>query len=486
MLLSTLGVLTLFFVLVLYSVMGITARFLVERRMRENLALADEFALEAAPYLHQTDAEGLYQLCLSRANEEDARFLILSPGGTVWIDTLAGLSGVRLGHAEVMDIAIDNADQSYGLHNVSQVAESPYWVGYYASAITYDTDVLGIAFMAASVQDVFDQLDQLQSALLWSFVLVMLLSCLLTVYLSSLVTRPINALNSVMQQAVRQGFSVRALPKGRDEVAQLGRTFNAMSEKLQNMDKMRNDFISNASHELKTPLSAMKILIESLLSSKKLEENMTRDFLTDIDREIDRLNLIVQDLLTLVRFDGKDMPLHLEQLALGELAYDTVQRLFPIAKKADIRLELELDEICYVEADPSRMAQVIYNLVDNAIKYTPAGGSVHVQVGHGGRGVFLKVEDTGIGIPEAALNHIFDRFYRVDKARSRATGGTGLGLSIVQTIVHAHDGDIEVQSEENMGTTFTVWLPAVEDPLEDLLLEQTNIGDEKEESAHEE
>ena len=132
------------------------------------------------------------------------------------------------------------------------------------------------------------------------------------------------------------------------------------------------------------------------------------------------------------------------------------------------------------------MAQVIYNLVDNAIKYTPAGGSVHVQVGHGGRGVFLKVEDTGIGIPEAALNHIFDRFYRVDKARSRATGGTGLGLSIVQTIVHAHDGDIEVQSEENMGTTFTVWLPAVEDPLEDLLLEQTNIGDEKEESAHEE
>lgn len=485
MLLGSLGIVTLSFCLIVYTVISVTASFLVERRMRENLALVDEFALEAASYLKNADANGLYELCLSRAEAENARFLILSPGGTVWIDTLAGLSGVRLGHAEVVDIAQGGATLSYGLHNVSEKGALPSWVGYYTAAVAYDADMVGIAMMSASVQDVFDQLAQIQQSLFLGFLLVLLLVSGLTFWFSSLITSPINALNDVMQQAVRQGFSVRFSVKGNDEVAQLGQTFNAMSEKLQNMDKMRNDFISNASHELKTPLSAMKILIESLLSTKELDEAMTRDFLGDINREIDRLNLIVQDLLTLVRFDGKTMPLKKELLSLGELAYDMVQRLSPIAQRAGIDVDVELDELCYVEGDPSRLAQVVYNLVDNAIKYTPKGGRVLVQVGRSGQRVLLKVQDTGIGIPESAISHIFDRFYRVDKARSRATGGTGLGLSIVQNIVRVHDGDIEVQSKDGEGTCFTVYLPAAPDPLDDFDEPDALAADNKEE-PHEE
>lgn len=466
MLLGSLGLVALAFFLIVYTVLNVTANFLVERRMRENLSRVDEFALEAAPYLEAYDADGLYALCLSRARDDNARFMILSPGGTVWIDTLAGLSGVRLGHAEVTDISAGGAALSYGLHNVSAVGESPDWVGYYTAAITYDTRTIGIAFMSASVQDVFSQLAQIQQRLFLSFLTVLLAVAALSIWLSGLITKPINALNSVMQQAVRQGFSVRANIRGRDEVAQLGMTFNSMSEKLQNLDKMRNDFISNASHELKTPLSAMKILIESLLSTEKLDESMTREFLGDIDREIDRLNLIVQDLLTLVQFDGKSMPLRREIVSLNELVYDTAQRLHPVAEKSKVSMELELDELCYVYVDPMRMTQVVYNLVDNAIKYTPAGGHVRVSIHKSQNRVCLKVADDGIGIPEASLSHIFDRFYRVDKARSRATGGTGLGLSIVQTIVRAHDGDIEVESKDNEGTCFTVYLPPAEDPPE--------------------
>lgn len=160
---------------------------------------------------------------------------------------------MRLGHAEVVDIAQGGATLSYGLHNVSEKGALPSWVGYYTAAVAYDADMVGIAMMSASVQDVFDQLAQIQQSLFLGFLLVLLLVSGLTFWFSSLITSPINALNDVMQQAVRQGFSVRFSVKGNDEVAQLGQTFNAMSEKLQNMDKMRNDFISNASHELKTP-----------------------------------------------------------------------------------------------------------------------------------------------------------------------------------------------------------------------------------------
>ena len=295
-------------------------------------------------------------------------------------------------------------------------------------------------------------------------------------YFGSVITRPINDLNTVMQQTARTGFTVRANPRGNDEIAQLGRTFNMMSEKLQNMDQMRSDFISNASHELKTPLSAMKILIESILHQETPDPAMTREFLGDINQEIDRLSAIVGDLLTIVRFDSRSEKLQMEPIALDELLFDTLSRLSPVANRAGIALEPSCDELCFVNGDPIKLQQVIYNLCDNAVKYTPRGGTVWVRLyTEAGRAV-IEVKDNGIGIPKESIPHIFERFYRVDKARSRSTGGTGLGLSIVQSMVHLHGGDIEVESEEGVGTTFRVYLPLVKDPYADFV-------DEEEEEA---
>ena len=335
--------------------------------------------------------------------------------------------------------------------------------------------------MISSLSELTHSMARIQYNIIVFFVVVLVIVMLVGLYFSTVITNPINELNNLMQQTARTGFSVRANPKGNDEIAQLGRTFNMMSEKLQNIDQMRNDFISNASHELKTPLSAMKILIESLLHQENPDPATTRDFLGDINQEIDRLSAIVGDLLTIVRFDSRSEKLQMEPIALDELMFDTLGRLNPGADRAGITVEPSCDELCFVSGDPVKLQQVIYNLVDNAIKYTPRGGNVWVNLFTSSGRAVLEVKDNGIGIPKESLPHLFERFYRVDKARSRSTGGTGLGLSIVQSIVHLHGGDIEVESEENVGTTFRVYLPLVDDPYADYVDDE-----EEEQTAHDE
>ena len=223
----------------------------------------------------------------------------------------------------------------------------------------------------------------------------------------------------------------------------------------------RNQFVSNASHELKTPLSTMKILLETLLYQENYDPQMQKEFLTDINKEIDRLNRIVSDLLTLVNIDSGGMRLNVADIRLRDIVTEQVKRLSPLARERGIELSCLVRDPCETVGDSLKLQQVFYNVIDNAIKYTPRGGEVRVELARAGKRAVVRVEDTGIGIPAADLPHIFDRFYRVDKARSRETGGTGLGLSIVRQIVLLHDGDIRAESEENKGTTFIIDLPII-------------------------
>jgi len=478
------ALIALAFALVLWAVMNVTGSFLVEQRISAELETADALALEVTPYVKTADADALYELLVQRGRETGARLLLLNADGTVWVDTLSELNGVRLGHGEVTDITSLQMDRSYGFHKTDteeSALKMGEWIGYYTSGVTSRSELIGVVLMVSSISDLTHSLAEIQTGIIVFFVAVLVIVLLVGLYFSSVITHPINELNNIMQQTARAGFTVRANPKGNDEIAQLGSTFNMMSEKLQNMDQMRNDFISNASHELKTPLSAMKILIESLLHQETPDPAMTREFLGDINQEIDRLSAIVGDLLTIVRFDSKSEKLQMEPIALDELLFDTLSRLSPVAKKAQISIEPSCDELCFVNGDPIKLQQVIYNLVDNAIKYTPEGGTVWVKLYTEGDKAVLEVRDNGIGIPKESLPHLFDRFYRVDKARSRSTGGTGLGLSIVQSVVHTHGGDIEVDSEDNVGTVFHVYLPLVEDPYADYMDENEEASD-----AHEE
>jgi signal transduction histidine kinase len=257
----------------------------------------------------------------------------------------------------------------------------------------------------------------------------------------------------------RGDLSARVNVRGKSEFASLATAFNSMSERLEQLDKSRNQFVSNASHELKTPLSTMKILIETLMYQDPIDPGMTKEFLTDVNKEIDRLNRIVSDLLTLVNIDSGGMKLNLAELDIEDLLLEQVKRLSPLARENGIELDCSCKDALEVTGDILKLQQVIYNVIDNAIKYTPRGGEVHCSLTRSGKKAIIKVSDTGVGIPQEDLPHIFDRFYRVDKARSRETGGTGLGLSIVKQMILLHGGNITAASTEGKGSTFTIELP---------------------------
>lgn len=446
------------FFIVMTLVMRITTEYLIDQRVREELTRADSLAMEIAPYLSSSDADGLYNLLVSSGRETGVRVLVLGTQATVLSDGHASLTGASLRHGEVLDILAGLRDRSYGFH-LLQTDAGQEWVGYFTSVITYDAQRIGVLMVSSSIQGLMDRLGQMRSTLILYFTLTIAAVIYAGWAVAGIITRPINSLTQVIGKTSRGDFSARVEAKGSDELARLGRTFNMMSERLESQERMRNDFISNASHELKTPLSAMKILIESLIHQKQFDPEITRDFLTDVNSEIDRLNRIVTDLLVLVRFDSAAMEFSAESIALMSLLADTAQRLAPVARQAGIELSVIPRQELLVSGDRNRLQQVFYNLMDNAIKYTQAGGRVRVEVLRNGPDVTVNIQDTGIGISEEDQKHIFDRFYRVDKARSRATGGTGLGLSIAKNIAVMHGGDIQVSSKEGAGTTFAVILP---------------------------
>ena len=239
----------------------------------------------------------------------------------------------------------------------------------------------------------------------------------------------------------------------------LASAFNSMSEKLEALDETRNQFVANASHELKTPLAAMKVLIESLVYQPDMDKALRIEFLQDVNKEIDRLSAIVSDLLTLVRMDAGSVQMHLETLCVGDLVEENAHRLDAVTRKRSQTLNIDVRDDCEMEADRGKLNQVIYNLMENASKYTQDGGQIDVSLAREGGSAVLTVRDNGSGIPKDALPHLFERFYRVDKARSRETGGTGLGLSIVKQLLTLHGGSIRVESEEGKGSTFIAEIP---------------------------
>jgi signal transduction histidine kinase len=288
---------------------------------------------------------------------------------------------------------------------------------------------------------------------------VAVLVAVISIFVAGIFTRPIVELNDGMAQMSRGDFSGRVDVHGKNEFAQLASTFNMMCDRLESLDKSRSQFVSNASHELKTPLSTMKILIETLIYQEPMDEDMCREFLGDVNKEIDRLNSVIVDLLTLVSMDSGEARMNMKPASLSEMLMETMKRLQPLSRERGIEMTCGIAQGVMINCDAMKLTQVFYNLIDHAIKYTPRGGDVRIELQRRDKKAVVRVIDTGIGIPEEDQKHIFDRFYRVDKARSRETGGTGLGLSIVKQVLHMHSGSIQVYSEEEKGSTFTVEIP---------------------------
>ncbi len=320
-------------------------------------------------------------------------------------------------------------------------------------------EVLGTVVVTAYINDIYDSLGEMRNQVYLLSLFTSFLIGLLSFFTSSFISRPLKLLMKFVQKITNGQLDQKVDIKGKDEIAELGNAFNHMAEQLQRVEHSRQEFVSNVSHELKTPLSSIKVLTESLLFQENVPVEMYQEFFMDINSEVDRLNNIISDLLTLVRLDQTEVPMNIKTTNLNDMTQAILKRLIPLAKKKDIKLIYQSHKEIFVDIDEVKLTLAISNLIENAIKYTPEGGEVRVILQSDLQDAWVSVEDTGIGIAKDEQSKIFERFYRTDKTRNRETGGTGLGLSITYRTVIMHNGSIQVESEEGKGSIFIVQIP---------------------------
>lgn len=320
--------------------------------------------------------------------------------------------------------------------------------------------LLGCVYMTEYDAEQGALITSLQQNILTITICLELAVILFSLSLSKAFTKRVRNLMASMN-IIRKGEYTHQMDiSGNDEITVLGQEFNGLVNRLKDMDDTRRQFVSDASHELKTPLASIKLLSDSILQNE-MDMDTVREFVGDIGNEADRLNRMSQNLLSLSKADAK-LQQEKEIVSLENTVQRVVRMLAPLAKLNNVSISTELDEQCYVMATDDDIYQIVFNLVENGIKYNKPSGTLRLKLYHDVESAYLEVQDEGQGISEDSLPYIFDRFYRVDKARSRSTGGSGLGLSIVDELVRKHDGQIQVESTLGQGTTFTLTLPRME------------------------
>ncbi|MCR5502580.1 MAG: GHKL domain-containing protein [Lachnospiraceae bacterium] len=282
---------------------------------------------------------------------------------------------------------------------------------------------------------------------------------LFAILFSYLLVRPFDRLSRKIGEA-EYGLSMEPVTENAYlETERLTGSFNILIDKMRAVDASRSEFVSNVSHELKTPMTSVKILADSLNSQPDAPAELYREFMADITKEIEREDKIINDLLALVKLSAGASTMNITEVNVNELSEIILKRLRPQARKKDVELTLTSNREVIAEADEVKLSLILTNLVENAIKYNREQGRVDVTIDADHQYVTIEVADTGIGIPEEDLEQIYERFYRVDKSHSREIGGTGLGLSITKSCVALHKGVITATSREGEGSTFTVKIP---------------------------
>lgn len=319
--------------------------------------------------------------------------------------------------------------------------------------------VRGVMLTSISAEYITSTMDSLSRKAFLFEALMILVIFVVAFLCAQVLTRPLNAVTDAINE-VREGFRDEAISvPDYAETTHIIDAFNALLRRMRVLDNSRQEFVANVSHELKTPLASMKVLSDSLLAQNDVPPELYREFLTDITAEIDRENQIITDLLALVKMDKTVAELNITTVDMNVLTETILKRLRPIARKKDVEVVLESIRPVTAEVDEVKMTLILSNLVENAIKYNKEHGRVKVILDADHQFFKLEISDTGIGIPEESLEHIFERFYRVDKSHSREIGGTGLGLAITRSAVLMHRGSIKVSSVEGEGTVFTVKIP---------------------------
>lgn len=464
-----------------YILSGVIERYLIEKTSAEYSQLAQMHSVQVAPLFDRAAASKLHTYLLEVSSDNNCRALIVDSAGVVQADAFSQLNGVKIDNKQVIDVLSRGKNVSSGYYYLPKSSgyEKQYpnnligsirnlifnssdkeWIMYCVSPIISKSKPIGAVLLSVPIEHVVSQIELIK----WQIFIVSITTgigaIILITLFSGAMLRPIRQLTQGISQIAVGDFTQRVKVSGKSELAQLATTFNQMSERLENFEHTRNEFVANASHELKTPMSTIKILVETLQHQKELDIDMTRELLGDVSSEIDRMSLLVNDLLSLVRLDEeKSTALNLSRVNLSSALMQVCDNLIPIAYRRQIELKLAITADIYYNGDDDKLKRLFINLIDNAIKYSEDNSLVEVSLQTKPTGVIFIVRDSGVGISPEDLPYIFDRFYRVDKTRSRITGGTGLGLSIVKSIVLLHDGEIDIVSKPGKGTTITVKLP---------------------------
>ena len=319
--------------------------------------------------------------------------------------------------------------------------------------------ILGVLLVSVSTDNVRDALAYLKNVALIIQLSVSILLVVCAILAANHISRPFGKMKRSIED-IQIGYGEDMLMiDNYSETEEISANINAMIKNMKVLDESRQEFVSNVSHELKTPLTSMKVLADSLTAQEGAPVELYQEFMVDIASEIERENKIITDLLSLVKMDKAADSINISSVNVNELLELIMKRLMPIAEKQKIELVLESFRPVTAEIDETKMSLALTNLIENAVKYNDKpDGWVHVSLNADHQYFYVKVEDNG-GIPEESLDHIYERFYRVDKSHSREIGGTGLGLAITRNVILMHRGAIKAFSTEGEGTIFTVRIP---------------------------
>jgi signal transduction histidine kinase len=387
---------------------------------------------------------------------EDAglsRILVTDAAGKILYDTreTGNAVGQYTLYAEIVQALLGNDVFSCAYENSAFRSRA-------AAPVLYHNQTIGAVYAYEYDTEQAALLEGFQSNLHRLSIIIAVLVVVFSAFFSHALTRRISVLLEAIRKVREGAYSHRAAIKGSDEIAQLGGEFNSLTDRLQTTEEARRRFVSDASHELKTPLAAIRLLTDSILQTENIDPATTREFVADIGSEAERLARITEDLLRLTRLDSNVLAAP-EIVDVAPILNQVLRMVELIAAEKQVSITCTVVERCRVLATKDEIHQIVYNLTDNAVKYTGQGGHVEVSLSREAGSVVLSVADDGVGIPEEDIPRIFERFYRVDKARSRAAGGTGLGLSIVSDTVKKRNGSVSAANRKTGGTVFTVRWP---------------------------
>lgn len=408
--------------------------------------------ITSSGYLSGQDAPEVNQEAESIANIYQGRVLIVDQNLYVMKDTYGLEEGKTMITTEVIR-CFTGSDNKY-INDLGDYVQLTMPILDASNGKT-----VGVVILTFSTQS-FHYVAKLTSrrAIILIFSLAICLIIIAVSY-SLYVTRPFHQVTESINEITDGDMNVKLEVKSYSELRLISESFNQMIDVIQQQDEARQNFASNVSHELKTPLASMKVLSDSLLSQEGMPEELYREFLEDITNEIERMTNIINDLLSMVKLDKNSAQMQIANISINDMIEQLLKRLRPIAAERNIELIYESYRPIMADVDEVKLSIALNNLIENAIKYNYDDGWVRVTLNADHKFFYVKIEDSGVGIPEDVQDKIFERFYRVDKARSRDTGGTGLGLSLTRSTVLLHRGSIKLHSKEKEGSTFIVRIP---------------------------